>query len=736
MAIDRRFGSTTLRNLIHMRVSDAEVPVIFGAKMTATDGKSIFVSDLPDSEDPGLRLMAEVAAYHEAEHVRVLKDLTAEGWFKGVSPTIQSMNKKFVEKFPVKFRSLAANVINVYEDLRIDNRANTRYPGTTEKYRDACAALWEKGKGNFSKMGPVDKSLFMTLYKNRDLYYKEHLLDPIEITFTAADESMFSQTLGPLVPLAGQGTYDDCMALATKAMNILIKAFTPPPEPPPQQGGKDDSKDQDKSDKKDEPSDGGKGDKDGAGKPDSGAMGSDPKKDDGRGPEQGDGKEDPSDDTGSGQSPDGDASGTDSVGSDGPDGGGDGAQGGAKDPDSGRGPKQSGDDGASDATKGSDEPDDSGSGGDDPGDGSDVPDEAPQPAQDKKGAGKASSKADGKGKDKKKVKQPGFQGFGDPDELTKSDGVNLNKDIMDCVNKQATAFYTVDPSIKDRTHDHTKPFRNGCGLGPMLIAEGNRYFAGTEAKIRKLLVDERAPKVRDSLRSGKKLDTNHLYRHEDMKRGKMPLIWKTVQEGTRIDTAVFIGLDESGSMAGLSWHTITRITAALTRILDSLSAKYLVVGFDADGSHIGQRYACQRSHVVNFMQYNRWGTRLDPNVLATTPHGGNTPTADIVSAGLKELASRPEVRKVFLLLTDGAPNYENNGTVIAAMAMAGERLEQARKCGVKTFGFGIDIGAGTSTADVMHEMFLKGWVNLPHFSSDAAKHASTIIHKLEEAFRG
>jgi nitric oxide reductase activation protein len=303
--------------------------------------------------------------------------------------------------------------------------------------------------------------------------------------------------------------------------------------------------------------------------------------------------------------------------------------------------------------------------------------------------------------------------------------------MMDCVNALATAFYTVHPDIHDVVIDKTK---NNSGLGPQILAEGNRYFAGTEAKIRKLLVDERAPKVRDSLRNGKKLDINHLYRHEELKRGKMPHIWKTIQEGTRIDTAVFIGLDESGSMCGDNWWTTIRITAALTKILDSLSAKYMVVGFSSLDSNYSS-VACQRASTVKFTVHNKWGSRLDPNNFDGNPAGGNTPTADIVTVGLQELARRQEVRKVFIMLTDGAPNYDDQDTNVAAVKMAGERLDIARKCGVKTFAFGLDI-TEHQCSDVMKKMFNGGWVNLPHFSNDAAKHASTIIQKLEEAFHG
>ena len=208
MAIEQRFGSTTLRNLVHMRTADAGIPIIFGAKMSATDGTCIKISDLPDSEKPELRLMAEVACYHEAEHIRVLKDLNASGWFGNNSPSILTINKKFAEQFPAQYRGLAASVLNVFEDCRIDNRANDRYPGTTEKYRDVMDDLWVKGRANFNKMGPVDKTLFMLIFKNRDLYYKEHLLDPINPMLSAEDETLFTQTLSPFLTRCGTGSFD------------------------------------------------------------------------------------------------------------------------------------------------------------------------------------------------------------------------------------------------------------------------------------------------------------------------------------------------------------------------------------------------------------------------------------------------------------------------------------------------------------------------------------------------
>lgn len=300
---------------------------------------------------------------------------------------------------------------------------------------------------------------------------------------------------------------------------------------------------------------------------------------------------------------------------------------------------------------------------------------------------------------------------------------------LDQINEEADDFYSVHPDIKDTY----------CGASSVNQSQGNRwlaqgkpYFGGTEAKIRTLLMDEKAPKVINSLPRGKKIDTSHLYRHNDYRFGKQPQIWRTRLNGSNIETAIRFSIDESGSMGGQPWYTQCSILAALCGILDTCNVKYKVTGWTDGGNmpySVYQENRCQRNWANRYREYNDWGVRLNPGVLSDYPMSNGTPTVDDIINGLSELSTRREARKVFILFTDGDPSYSGK-MAPAAYNYAKDMLDRARQAGYKVFGFGIGVHQGHP---LMNFLFKEGWVGIDS-QANPGDEAVKIMERLREAF--
>jgi hypothetical protein len=763
MPINRMFGSSTLRNLIQARTKDSNIKVVFGAKGgSRTDGNTIYVSDIPDSADPNARLLAEKSAYHEAEHVRALDE------YRKTNPgaTIPKLIQKMQSKCRPEHAALAANIWNAVEDARIDNTENDRYPGTIEKYRDATRIFNETLDPDYIEGVPsTTKILLMLWYKARERYYAKCGIDGVPSVFSQEDEELFDQTLGSILPKIETLTgIDDSMDLAKEAYDNIVEAFKEPPPPPQQEQNEEDQTDtesdpdvgDDAIPSNGDPSDSPDGEAEDESESDSQDSQAQPKGASKSGPESGKAKsgmgsdEEEVDDT--------DATSESDPGSDPSDGGrpGEGDEESDEDQDQAEPSTPSkGTPSTPDVPDG--EPSDPGS---DPNEqASDLGEDSVQP--DDQGGVPSESGNDQEcrasnqdaGQEDSEAEQEEGEASDSSGETSKVPGQvarakaleagpealegNPTLDINGAFSKQADritgAFYSDHPDVSDRQYDCRKPTHD---QGALLVSNGNRFFAGTEGKIRRLLVDERAPKVRDSLRSGRKLDSRHLYRTAELKMGKMPMIWKDVQEGRKIDTAVSIIIDQSGSMSGSRWQTVTFLTASLCKILDSLSVKYSVIGVDCYGNFTNDNKEGERVDNARYFRYNAWGTRMNPNSIPLSVSGGGTPTAEMIRIGLTELGARTETRKVLMVMTDGDPSYAGRNEVTSyAIDFCDEHIKAARKYGCKVFGFGIDINRGSGCEYTMHKIFGKGWADLPNFTQDANKHASKIMQKLEEAFR-
>lgn len=731
-----KFGSSTVRDLIRARVPK-EVGVVFGAKSYCTDGKNIYLADVPDTEEEWIRRMCEVLGYHEAEHVRVQLELNKDpNWFgrRKTPATPHDTYTKILKKVDPKYHKVAKNVQNQIEDIRIDAQVNDRSPGTTDKYQQMIQNLWDyKIEETWDQRDPISKVLGMLYLKARSRYFVEHYSKELNIKFSKNDEKMFNETLAPLLDEIKEGmTFDEGVALGYKATDIITDYF----DPPPQEEDSDESHENEDQGSQDS-SDSGEGD------PSSGSDGNE--EEDSSGSSEGEKNDDEkdSDSSDGGSESDNSEEGTEDSSNDG-----DEEQDPSGEEDGGGNDQQSDSDSDSQQSEGDSE----GEEGSSSSESSD--DEKTSDASDSTGDGESDSASEGDPSsssdstdDSGKEQAPKYDGDVADPLGAHGDFEGMDDLARDIINSESKDFYCKHPKTPNVHIKATRNFEEGAEL----TKDGNAYFAGTQSQLRKLLADERAPKIKRRLTKGSKLDSRNLHKIQNMKFGRMPEIWKEKKRGLKIDTAISILMDQSGSMDYKGkWDTCVRIVPALTKILDSASVKYSTMGYfcDKERSLVKER-PTQSTSETTLIRYNSWGERLNPNVLPPVMKqigSGYTPTADAILQGLQELAERKEARKILICLTDGEPcqgDGWNGGATKASILTTSEQLEIARSCGVKVFGFGIEVETsdwseelGYSSVDaLMESMFADNWINLPRFSSDASKHATTIMKKLTEAFR-
>lgn len=730
MAISRKYGATTLKGLVTGRVG-GKIPIQFGGRSSSTDGRTLFVADLPEAADPNVRLTAEVHAYHEAQHVAELRELVVKP--RNGIKSLKTMLKKATDPFEKQYHGLAMFVNNALEDIRIDCKANDLYPGTTRKYREADEWYWTNHmQAGWGQIDKVRKLLFMLMNNSRNAYYVEHLLNPIDFQYPVEDVEAYDAVLKPFEDrVIAIKSYDDVVKIGTEIVQELMdKSKTPPPEEEEQgEGDQGDGEPGDGNDPGDEgqgqgdstEKDGGSDDSEGDPGSDSGDE-SDEDSDDG-GSSGGDeddtgggGDESSSEDEGAGDDDETEGSGggdEKETGTEEDDTDGDTVDGGESsdeesDTDSGKSPTSGDEDEGEDS-------DDSG-GGSGNGEDADGGDDS-----DGQGEDDADGQASGTGNAERHLTE---------EDLENTDTSDTSSGILVVINEEAQGFYSTGPYVRDEERDVCKKNSTDVDWG----LQGKPYTAGQESKLRQLMKDENAPRKRGGLRKGKRLDGHSVHRYRDIKLGKEPRIWQQTLRGINIETAVMFSIDESGSMAGQEWKTAVKITTALTRVLDTCSVKYAIAGWTSDPStgRWDPKNPGSRTDNVLHRWYHRWLGRLNQKSFPYDPAGGYTPSAAGLEKALEELDTRTEARRVLLFFTDGAPGTNSTSAEIQTAYMA-EQVEMARRRGIHCFGFGIGIQEGSGCSRTMEEVFGNDWVPLPEFDDcHAREYSGLILSKLKE----
>lgn len=171
-------------------------------------------------------------------------------------------------------------------------------------------------------------------------------------------------------------------------------------------------------------------------------------------------------------------------------------------------------------------------------------------------------------------------------------------------------------------------------------------------------------------------------------------VFKRRWEAEGINTAVSILIDGSSSMCGKEIVMCQSLCIALADICEkagaALEINMFVSGpttpgeYDRDmyGDHVGERgdgiYA--PAALVEFKSWDKKSNPADLRTIASVPFGG-TPDAHAVYSVIKGIASRPEPRKIVMVLTDGQGGVNT----------VRHSVDMAEKMGIAVFAFAIGV---------------------------------------------
>ena len=218
--------------------------------------------------------------------------------------------------------------------------------------------------------------------------------------------------------------------------------------------------------------------------------------------------------------------------------------------------------------------------------------------------------------------------------------------------------------------------------GPAMAAEIQPWWSGqpiagqemmqATARLRAMLAGvvqaKRARQERPS-RFGTRLDLRALPRLA-VKDGR---VFRSRQERTAVNTAVYLLLDQSGSMGYPKLRVAFLATAALAKGLMAIPGTVVAVGSFC--SHY--RDGTTRPFVVPLLGFDDGDRRLS---LAVPPAVGGTPLAEAIYCVAAKLLRRPEPRKMLFAMTDGEPDDDFR---------AKEAIAKCRGAGLEVYGVGI-----------------------------------------------
>ena len=211
----------------------------------------------------------------------------------------------------------------------------------------------------------------------------------------------------------------------------------------------------------------------------------------------------------------------------------------------------------------------------------------------------------------------------------------------------------VECSIKSRQPDE------------VLFKEAKLYSNGIRSQLVSLLQSSKKDRV-SFKRTGTNLASSRVYR---IKQGQFD-VFKTRQHHKKMNTAIQVLVDTSGSMAG-SMGIVTQATSALSVALDDIpNLKHSVARFPASplaGDSVSKLKGFNESAKKVMSAFNMG-------------HIGSTPTTEAMVWAVKELISRKETRKMILLITDGGPD-----DYFSCKYM----IDECIKAGIEVIGIGI-----------------------------------------------
>jgi cobalamin biosynthesis protein CobT len=186
-------------------------------------------------------------------------------------------------------------------------------------------------------------------------------------------------------------------------------------------------------------------------------------------------------------------------------------------------------------------------------------------------------------------------------------------------------------------------------------------------------------------RDSGELDDDALY---SVKTGNRRVYTQTVN-GTPLDTAVSILIDQSGSMGGERIKCAREMAVALSETFAALGVPFEVIGFDNGEAVEFSSPGHLRSQPFRFSLFKTFNEnfRRVKTRLGRIRAGGDNADGEAVLEAAKRLVVRPETRKILFVLSDGSPAcYTVNGIVIEKHLH--EVIENVTAAGIEVVGIG------------------------------------------------
>jgi len=145
------------------------------------------------------------------------------------------------------------------------------------------------------------------------------------------------------------------------------------------------------------------------------------------------------------------------------------------------------------------------------------------------------------------------------------------------------------------------------------------------------------------------------------------------RERPAVNTAVYLLLDQSGSMGHQKIKTAFVATMALAKGLRSIPGTAVAAG-TFSSIHLDGK---ERPYVASLLEFGESERRMS---LAVPPATNNTPLAEALYCVAAKLLRRPEPRKLLVAMTDGRPDD---------VFKAQEVISKCRSAGLEAYGVGI-----------------------------------------------
>jgi cobaltochelatase CobT len=171
-------------------------------------------------------------------------------------------------------------------------------------------------------------------------------------------------------------------------------------------------------------------------------------------------------------------------------------------------------------------------------------------------------------------------------------------------------------------------------------------------------------------------------------------VYKTRTDRMEEDTAVTFLVDLSGSMHGRRVEVAQMCAIAFAQCLEGTQISYSIQGFDVDCIPVdasGGSWARKDANIMyRFKEFDE-PLRKAKACLGNMHNTGmrNNADRDALVYAINDLRSRPEKRKVLIVLSDGSPAHSSDYTRQELIRHAKVAIEDGAKVGVQSVGIGI-----------------------------------------------